>query len=105
MWSLRNDKVHEKDKIQELEGVPVLDRCIEAQWRKGIGKLPVSEFSCMFRIKLVIILKHPLESRKKWLATIKIARKLYEDGNECEDEFDRIQALSKWIGIEGEGET
>ena len=100
MWEFRNEAVHEKEKIKELEGVPVLDRCIREQWNRGLGQLPASEYSCMFRIKEEEIIKQQVESKKKWLATVKMARKLHRDEEQREDEFDKNTALRKWIGIE-----
>ena len=100
MWEFRNEAVHEKEKIKELEGVPVLDRCIRRQWNTGLSRLPANEYSCMFRLKIEDLMKHAVESKKKWLATVIMARKLYEDEEANEDEFDENTALKKWIGVE-----
>ena len=44
-------------------------------------------------------MKKSLESKKDWLASVKMARVLYEDYT-VEDEFDTNKALQNWIGME-----
>ena len=44
--------------------------------------------------------KASIETKKDWLSTIKAARRLYEDTNYKEDEFDINETLSKWIALE-----
>ena len=52
IWNERNKKLHETKHIEELEGVPVMQQAIKAEWEQGLGRLPASEFSKFFRQKV-----------------------------------------------------
>ena len=100
VWLHRNKKLHEKDIIQEMEGLPVLEKAISKECNIGLSRLPMQEFSHFFRIKREDMEKSSIDTKKDWLATIKAARRLYEDTNYKEDEFDINETLSKWIALE-----
>ena len=100
MWEFRNEKLHEEDKIKELEGVPELERSIRRQRNIGIQGLPVSEYSYMFRLKEDELIKQSVESKKRWLATVLLERELHEEEEINGDEFEESAALRKWIGLE-----
>ena len=100
IWLHRNDAVHEKQKLKELEGVPLLNQVIKRHWNVGVRRLPLTEFSYMFRITLTTdLIKKSVDTKKSWLATVKRARKMYEKESYIEDEFDNNEALAKWIDL------
>ena len=99
MWDSRNQHLHNKEQLQNLEGAEILNKVIEKEWEFGLGRLPILEFSFFFRIKKQKLMKKSLESKKDWLASVKMARVLYEDYT-VEDEFDTNKALQNWIGME-----
>ena len=45
------------------------------------------------------MLKKSIEGKKGWLANIKMARTLYSDRQQIQDEFNTNQALKEWIGL------
>ena len=100
VWLKRNEKLHEKDKIQEMEGLPVLEKVINKECAIGLSQLPMQEFSHFFRLKKEDMKKLSIDTKKDWLVTIKTARRLYDDINYKEDEFDTNEILSKWIDLE-----
>ena len=99
MWDSRNQHLHSKEQLQNLEGAEILDKTIEKEWEFGLGKLPILEFSPFFRVKKQKLMEKSLEGKKDWLACVKMARELYED-HTMEDEFDTNKALQSWIGME-----
>ena len=100
IWLHRNNRLHEKETIEEMEGLPVLESTIYKEWNKGPGRLPLQEFSHFFRIKMDDMKSSSIETKKDWLATIKTARRLYDEEGYESDEFDKNQTLSQWIGLE-----
>ena len=95
----RNDAVHETQKLKELEGVPLLNQVIKRHWNVGVRRLPLTEFSYMFRITLTDLIKKSVDTKKSWLATVKRSRKMYEKESYIEDEFDNNEVLAKWIDL------
>ena len=98
LWESRNKQLQHPDQLYNLEGVPLLNKTILKEWDYGLGKLPILEFSPFFRIKKVKLMEKSVSARKDWLASIKMARKLYNDKTE-DDEFDSNKTLQEWIGI------
>ena len=41
-----------------------------------------------------------IEGKKDWLSTVKLGRRLHNDVNYIEDEFDNNKALQDWIELE-----
>ena len=99
MWENRNEHLHKPNKILEMEGRTELHKSLIAEWDLGLSELPAFEFTHFFRMKKEKLLKKSIEGKKDWLATIKMARVLYNDSHRIEDEFDTNYALSEWIGL------
>ena len=99
IWEFRNDKTHEKDNMDTLEGIEILEEVILQEWKRGLGKLPALEFSQFFRIKKDKLFKKSTEWKKDWLLTVKLGRKLYADKKNTLDDFDTNPALREWIGL------
>ena len=99
MWEKRNNKLHEPDVLQEMEGKKVLNKVVAKEWDVGLSNLPAFEFSHLFRLKLDKLMKKSIEGKKDWLVTVKMTRRLYEDRNIMEDEFETNEALQEWIGL------
>ena len=99
MWEHRNTELHKPENLHDLEGKKLLNKAVLKEWKIGLGDLPALEFSYFFRIKEDKLMKKSLEGKKDWLATVKMARKLHNDRNMVEDEFDMNNALRAWIGI------
>ena len=99
VWDSRNSQLHETIQILELEGLPMLKDAIKAEFGIGLGRLPASEFSSYFTIKLNIILQKSVDQLKHWLMVISQARILMDAANVLDDEFSNSKALQQWIGI------
>ena len=82
-----------------MQGVNVLNSVIQDQWNYGLGSLPSTEFSHLFRTKLEDLLKKSIKCKKNWLQTVKLGRSLHKDIRAREDEFDTNNALRLWIGL------
>ena len=98
IWQFRNKNLHEKDTIQNLEGKQVLEKTIIKEWNRGLNRLPILEFSHLFRLKKEELMKKSLEGKKDWLMVVKIGRQIHSD-NDQPDEFDTNEALRQWIGL------
>jgi hypothetical protein len=85
--------------LNELEGVPLLNKIIEEERDFGLHRLPASEFSNMFRINKETLQNKSISFKKSWLATIKKGRILHNDVKQPFDEFDKNKALQEWIGL------
>ena len=99
IWTERNKKLHNTQHIEDMEGVPLLKESITKEWKKGIGRLPASEFSKFFKQKLGDILEKSIETRKHWLMVVKQGRIMMDPTNLVEDEFTENKSLKSWIGI------
>ena len=99
IWAFRNEKTHEKDNIDALEGIEALEEIITQEWERGLSKLPALEFTHLFRIKKKKLLKKSTEWKKDWLLTVKLGRQLYNDELINKDVFDTNPALREWIGL------
>ena len=98
IWNFRNEHVHQTDNIQNLQGKKVLEETILKEWNKGLNKLPILEFSHLFRLKKVDLMKKSIDGKKDWLLVVKTGRDLHNDKGET-DEFDTNDALRFWIGL------
>ena len=66
IWLYRNDVIHEiQTKLKELEGVPLLNQVIKRHWNVGVRRLPLTEFSYMFRITLTDLIKNQLIQKSR----------------------------------------
>jgi exonuclease III len=99
IWEKRNAKLHDTDKLNELEGVPLLNKIIEEERNFGLHGLPATEFSNMFRINKNTLQNKSISFKKGWLATVKKGRILCNDVKQPLDEFDTNGALQEWIGL------
>ena len=99
IWDFRNEKTHQKDNIETLQGVEHLDEAIDFEWKRGLHRLPALEFSQFFRIKRAKLIKKSTEWKKDWLLTVKLGRSIYNDESQLKNEFDTNPALREWIGL------
>ena len=65
---------------------------------KGLSKLPMLEFSHLFRLSMHELMKKSLEGKKDWLVTVRLGRNLYNDTS-SPDEFETNLTLRNWIGL------
>ncbi len=98
-WEERNHRLHETDRIKELEGKPLLEEAIRNEWSVGLGRLPPSEFSYLFSGGLDRTLKGNLTALRRWLAIVRNGRILLDKANVLDDCFIRDESLRKWVGI------
>jgi hypothetical protein len=100
IWTGRNNKLHKTKIIQDLEGLPELQRSIRTEWSIGISTLPASDFSQhLFKLNLEVFLNKSVDAQKDWLAVVKLGRRLHNDPNIHIDGFSSKGPLSRWIGI------
>ena len=100
IWDCRNIQLHETERINDLEGLPLLKKAAEAEWKKGLGHLPASEFSHHLRLPLDQLLSKSPETLKTWVMIIKQARVMMDPKNIVHDEFKSSKALQKWIDVD-----
>ena len=98
----RNEALHKVEKIQELEGLQILNKSINKEWKIGLSELPMIEYSHMFRIKEKELMEKSIEGKKDWLLVVKLARELHEDKERVIDKFDKNEELREWIGLKWE---
>ena len=99
LWEERNSKVHDTDRIKDLEGRPQLVAAIHTEWAIGASILPASDFAYLFRIKKQDILGKSIDFMKSWLAIIRQGRELYKDPKLPVDDFSHTGALRSWLGL------
>jgi hypothetical protein len=99
LWKFRNSKLHETDRILDMEGRKELDNAIIQEWTIGIGSLPAIEFSYLLSGKIEQTLTRSIQHKRSWLAIIRQGRVLHEDPNLIQDEFMTNGALRSSIGL------
>jgi hypothetical protein len=87
LWKFRNSKLHETDRILDMEGRKELDNAIIQEWNIGIGSLPAIEFSYLLSGKIEQTFTRSMQHKRSWLAIIRQGRVLHEDPNLLQDEF------------------
>ena len=98
MWEHRNTFLHQSDIIEDLEGLTILNNTIQMEHNKGLSKLPMLEFSHLFRLSMHELMEKSLEGKKDWLVTVRLGRNLYNDTS-SPDEFETNLTLRNWIGL------
>ncbi len=99
IWTERNDKLHETDRIKDLEGRPQLLEAIDKEWNIGLSALPHNDFGYLFTTNKEILLQKPLDCLKDWLAIIRGGRELFQDRHLIHDDFSDKGILRTWIGL------
>ena len=99
LWEGRNKQLHQTERINDLEGMPLVREAIETEWRIGLGRLPASQFSQYFSLPLDKLLERSHDHLKTWLSTIRQGRILLDPSNLCHDEFEEMSSLQKWLDI------
>ena len=103
IWEFQNKKTHEKDNIEELQGIQILEEVVQLEWNRGLSKLPALELSQFFQIKWEKLHKKSTEWKKDWLLNVKLGQSLYNDENAQLNKFDTNPALREWIGLPKSG--
>ena len=99
IWTERNSKLHDTDRIKEFEGRPDLIEAIKNERRIGISRLPHNDFGYLFTMKEDTLFSRSLEGMKDWLAIIRGGRELHNDPKTPQDQFSRQGPLREWIGL------
>ena len=99
IWEFRNETLHKTENIEHLQGSEILEEVVVKEWEYGLGNLPIHDFTNLFRLKKDELIKKSTQSKKDWLLTVKLGRKLHKDNRVAEDEFDTNEALRDWIGL------
>ena len=99
MWDHRNKKLHQTDVIEDMEGIQILNKILTKERDIGLNKLPMLEYSHLFRLSENELLNKSTEGKKDWLVTVKLARELHNDTNKQEDETDTNDTIRAWIGL------
>lgn len=99
LWDLRNQQLHNTDRIKDMQGLPHLQSSIRREWSIGIGRLPASEYSKFFTMEISDILNKPFEWQQTRFQIIRQARILMDTSHLITDEFTTSSVLQKWIGI------
>ena len=99
VWEEGNSQLHHTQRIHDMEGVPILQSAIRAEYAKGIGRLPAAEFSHHFRLPIDQMLQTNIDTQKTWLQIIRQTRILMDSSHLIEDEFTTSRALQQWINI------
>ena len=99
IWEGRNKQLHETKHIEDMEGIEILKQSIQKEYDKGLGRLPASEFSHLFRTRCNDLLQKPLDILMNWFLIIRQARILLDTDHLITDEFSTSRALQGWIGL------
>ena len=101
IWTERNSKLHDTDRIKEFEGRPNLIQAIKDERKVGLSILPHNDFGYLFTIKEGSLLSRTLEGLKDWLAIVRGGRELFKDPRTPQDLFSQQGTLRSWIGLQG----
>lgn len=82
-----------------MEGMTVVEDSIKQEYKIGLGHLPASEFSHLFRNKVEELLKKSDETLMNWITIIRQGRILMDSTNLVEDDITHSKALQSWLGI------
>ena len=99
IWEIRNKQLHDTAHINDMKGVPILESSIRKEWTQGLGRLPASEFSHLFKHKLDHILSQSNEWKMHWFFVVRQGRILMDPTHLIDDEFRTSIALQKWLNI------
>ena len=99
MWEQRNQQLHHTQHIADMEGMTQVKSSITTEYSIGLGRLPASEFSHLFREKLEILLQKTAEVLKNWLLIVRQGRILLDGDNLVQDDFAKNTTLAKWLGL------
>ena len=99
LWEIRNQQLHNTQRITDMEGTEQLKQAITNEYAKGLGRLPASDFSHLFKKKLPELLLKSTDVLKNWFLIIRQGRVLMDKDNLIEDEFQTNSALASWIGL------
>ena len=99
LWEGRNKQLHETKHIEDMQGAEILKESIQKEYNKGIGRLPASDYSYLFKHPCKELLMKPLDILMNWFLTVRQARILMDTDNLVIDEFTTSTTLQKWIGI------
>ena len=100
LWTHRNENLHKSQNIDILNGKEILEETIKKELAIGLGNLPPLEFTHLFQPTATKMMNKSIEGKKDWLSTVKLGRRLHNDVNYIEDEFDNNKALQDWIELE-----
>jgi exonuclease III len=99
LWTFRNKKLHETDRILDMEGRQEINDAIVQEWKIGIGTLPAIEFSYLLSGKIEQTLSRSIQHKRSWLAIVRQGRILHEDPHLIHDGFMINGALRTSIGL------
>ena len=99
LWEKRNKQLHDTKRIADMEGMEMLKTAITKEYATGIGRLPASDFTHLFRKKLKDLLSKSDEVLKNWFLIIRQGRILMDKDNLIQDDFQSNKALAAWIGL------
>ena len=99
VWEGRNKKLHDTEKIKELEGRKDLEYAIQAEWDIGLHRLPASDFSSLFAGRIQNILDKDMEFLRTWLSIIRNGRYLHKDPALRIDQLLLDPTLRRWLDL------
>ena len=99
IWNERNKRIHDTERIKQLEGKEPLLEAILQEWSIGLGRLPASDFAYLLSGNEEEILSASLPAQRRWLALVRNGRILLDMNNILYDEFITNDALRNWVGI------
>ena len=98
-WDHRNKQLHETKRIADMEGMEHVKTAIRRELQIGIGRLPASDFSHLFREQAEIVLERSNDVLKNWLLIVHQGRILLDENNVISDNFTEKSTLAKWLGL------
>ena len=99
IWLGRNQQLHETDRINELQGLPLIIQSIQSEYNLGLHRLPASEFSVLFATTFDSLRQRSIDSLRHWLLTIRLGRSLHGGSNIIYDVFSSDGPMRSWLGL------
>lgn len=99
LWTGRNEQLHKTKRIEELQGLPIVQQAIRQEYNLGLHRLPASEFSIYFSLPVEKLLTRSLENIRQWLLTIRLGREFHGGAEHIQDDFSVNGTLRKWLGL------
>ena len=99
LWMGRNEQLHQTNRLQDLQGLPVLKEAIRREYQLGLHRLPACEFSIFFSSSVDKLLERDISALRIWLQSIRLGRELHGGSHLIQDEYSTNGAFRSWLGL------
>ena len=100
LWMGRNEQLHQTNRIQDLQGLPVLKESIRREYQLGLHRLPACEFSIFFSSPVEKLLEREMSALRIWLQSIRLGRELHGGSDIIQDAYSVNGGFRNWLGLQ-----